>query len=257
MYGLTHSAVWRRKARRGPALIGWTVGVTAVVVAAQPAWPPFLPGRDRISPDIAAAGEHVWNQPTLQRSVRGPTVAAVPVGLYEAFIDAPDITAAAARHLGLARHEVRAVDTDTYEASDRDGARGRYRILVREPGHRVILSWGEHAGGLLGTVSGSALTELHFAARGGGVEQQLSAYVRIDDKLTARLARLLVPFLGFIADRKLAEGLVLCAQAASWAAARPDQFRAWLGTQPISQERRDVMLRQLREPARAAAAGAS
>lgn len=257
MYGLTRSPVKRRRARRGPALIGWTVGLTATVVAAQTAWPPFLPARDQIAPDIAAAVEHVWNQPTLQRSVRGPRVAAVPFGLYEAFIDAPDVTAAAARHLRLARHEVRAVDTDTYEASDRDGARGRYRILVREPGRRVILSWGEHAGGLLGTVSGSALTELHYAARAGGVEQQLSAYVRIDDEATARLARLLVPLFGFIADRKLAEGLVLCAQTTTWAAAHPEEFRTWLEAQPIARERRDVMLRHLREPARAAAAGAS
>jgi hypothetical protein len=228
-----------------------------MVVAAQTAWPPFLPARDQIAPDIAAAVAHVWNQPTLQRSVRGPMVAAVPLELYEAFIDAPDIAAAAARHLGLARHEVRAVDADTYEASDRDGARGRYRILVREPGRRVMLSWGEHTGGLLGTVSGSALTELHFAARPGGVEQQLSAYVRIDDELTARLARLLVPLFGFIADRKLAEGLVLCARTAAWAAAYPEEFRAWLEAQPIPPERRNAMLRHLREPARAAASGAS
>jgi hypothetical protein len=121
----------------------------------------------------------------------------------------------------------------------------------------VILSWGEHAGGLLGTVSGSALTELHFAARAGGVEQRLSAYVRIDDEMTARLARLLVPLFGFIADRKLAEGLVLCAQTATWAAAHPEELRAWLEAQPVTRERRDAMLRHLREPARAGITRAS
>jgi hypothetical protein len=75
MHGLTRSPVKRRKGRRGPAVIGWTVGVTAMVVAAQTAWPPFLPARSQISPDLAAAVEHVWQQPTLQRSVRGPVAA--------------------------------------------------------------------------------------------------------------------------------------------------------------------------------------
>jgi hypothetical protein len=69
--------------------------------------------------------------------------------------------------------------------------------------------------------------------------------------------RLLVPLFGFIADRKLAEGLVLCAQTATGAAAHPEEFRAWLEVQPVIRERRDAMLRHLREPARAAAAGAS
>lgn len=68
------------------------------------------------------------------------------------------LAAAAARHLGLAQYEVRRIDAQVYEADDHRGARGGYRVLVRQPGRHVILSWGRHTGGLLGTIRGQALT---------------------------------------------------------------------------------------------------
>src|SRR2546426_732635 len=97
--------------------------VIAALSASPPApsaWPPFLPPAASFSPDVAADVERVWSDPTLSRSVEGKGVA-VPVALYLAFIDSPDVTAAAARHLKLAKYEVRLQSDGVYAADDQGG----------------------------------------------------------------------------------------------------------------------------------------
>jgi hypothetical protein len=52
------------------------------------------------------------------------------VSFYLRFIDAPDMMAAAARHLGLTTYHVKVLGDDYYEADDgHGGARGVYRVL--------------------------------------------------------------------------------------------------------------------------------
>lgn len=215
----------------------------AVAIAA-PGWPPFLPGPDAMPTDMVVSIEHVWADPTLSRTVRGRP-AAVPFDVYAAFIDTPDVSAAAARFRKLARYQVRALGEDWYEADDHDGSRGVYRVLVRRPGRRVILSWGEHQSRLLGRVSGSALTVIDFTEQDGHVDQELAAYVRIDNSVAAALARLLVPLFGHVADRKLTEGFTVTAKVAEWAFARPDEFCEWLRREPLPDERRERVARVL------------
>lgn len=184
-----------------------------------------------------AAVEHVWLEPTLSRTVRGSTVRA-PYELYVAFVDAPDITAAAARFLKLARYEVEAIDDDWYRATDNEGSRGAYRVLLRRPGRRVMLSWGEHSSALLGVVSGSALTVFDFEPVDGGIDQALTAWVKIDNALAARVAKVLVAVFGYIADQKLSEGFRVTARVAEWAVARPEEFCDWLAREPLPASRR-------------------
>ncbi|PWU25216.1 MAG: hypothetical protein C5B48_02375 [Candidatus Rokuibacteriota bacterium] len=200
-------------------------------------WPPFLPSSVSFSSDVVSAVERTWTDRTLSRTVRGPSVPA-SFDLYSALVDAPDVTAAAARYRALSRDEVHRVGDDVFEASDKNGARGFYRVLVRERGRRVNYSWGEHSGSILGTIRGDALTVLTMEPDAGGVEQTLTAYVRIDNPFLGALARaLLVPF-GGLADRKLAEGLKVATRVAEWAASDPDDFCAWLDRAPVPHERR-------------------
>ena len=103
--------------------------------------------------DVAASVEQLWLAPTLTRTVEGDP-ARVPFELYLVFVDEPAVTAAAARHLGLARYEVEAIDGGWYRATDNDGASGVWRVLAREPTRRVVLSRGEHSGRLLGHIGG-------------------------------------------------------------------------------------------------------
>jgi hypothetical protein len=204
-------------------------------------WPPFLPARERFAPDVVAAVERVWLEPTLHRTVRGRP-ARVALDVYVAFVDAPDVTAAAARYRKLAPYVVEALGDDQYRADDRAGARGFYRVLLRVPERRVILSWGEHSGSLLGTISGTALTVLDLEPQGEAVDQTLTAQVQIDQGLAAALARVLVLVFGGLADRKLAEGFAVSAQVAEWAVERPAEFCEWLVREPLPSDRRERLL---------------
>src|SRR5213593_1415686 len=65
---------------------------------------------------------------TLRRTVNGRP-AHVPLDVYMAFLDTPEVTAAAARFRKVANFEIRAVDDDHYVASDGDGARGVAQVL--------------------------------------------------------------------------------------------------------------------------------
>jgi hypothetical protein len=232
----------RRKSSWAVVLV---VGMTTTAAAAAP-WPPFLPAADGLPPRIVQDVERIWHDPTLSRRVRGRR-ARVPFDVYTAFVDAPEVTAAAARRLKLADYDVKRLGDETYEADDHDGSAGRYRVLLRTPHRRVILSWGEHTGRFLGTVGGRALTVLDFAERDGAVDQRLTAYVLIDNVIAARLARVLVPVFGGLADRKLAEGFAVTARVAEWAIDRPSEFEAWAQATPLPRERRDAVLRALHD----------
>src|SRR3990172_534747 len=199
----------------GPALVLLVaLAAAAADEPAAPAWPPFLEPRGAFPEAVVVAVERVWREPTLARPGR-PRPTPVPFALFAALVDAPEVTAAAARHRARARWQVRALGDGRWEAEDGDGARGRYRVLRRDERRRIILSSGEHSSFLLGTITGSALTVLDLEPREDGVAQSLSAWVRIDNPVAAFLARVLITLFGGVADRKLAAGLRVTAATAS------------------------------------------
>jgi hypothetical protein len=179
-----------------------------------------------------------WTDPTFTRTVEGEPVP-VPLGTYLKFVDAPDLTAAAARHFGWAQYEVRRVGSGEYRADDGEGARGAYRVLVQESTRRVVLSWGSHSGAILGTIAGSALTVMDFQDRGGSTEQRLTARVVIDSRMAAAVTRVLVPLFGGVIDRKLTEGFRTTARVADWATRHPREFCRFVVEAPLSGGRRE------------------
>lgn len=213
------------------------MGLTALVASAPAAdWPGFLPPPEAYAPAEVFAIRRAWTDPTLHRVVEGPP-ASMPLASYLVLVDAPELTAAAARHLGIARYEVREVAPDWYEADDHDGSHGVYHVLVREDGRRVTLSWGSRRSALLGTIRGSALTAVEFLADGERTRQRLDTYVVIDNIVAAGLARALVVIFGHVADRKLAHGFEVTAKVAAWASEHPDEFCAWAAAQPADHAR--------------------
>jgi hypothetical protein len=198
--------------------------------SAPPDWPPFLRARAEYPAQIANAVRRLWIDATFTRTVSADP-APVPLSFYLRFVDAPDVTAAAARHLGLTTYHVRVLGDDWYEADDgHGGARGVYRVLVRDGGRRVLLSWGTHRGSILGTVRGSALTRLEFADDGGRSTQRLDVNVILDNGVAASIiTRPILRLFGWLVDRKLTEAFRTTAAAAAWAHAKPDDFCAWLG----------------------------
>lgn len=231
------------KAKNGglALLLLLTCSATVAAQAGDDRWPPFLGPTTAYPDDIVVTVERLWLAPTLTRTVRATPVR-VPFELYATLVDEPEVTAAAARHLGLARYEVTAIDDDWYRATDNDGARGVWRILAREPTRWVVLSRGEHSGRLLGRIGGSALTVIELEPGGEGVQPTLTAHVHIDNRVAAALARVLVTIFGHLADRKLSEGFRVTAAVAEWATGRPEEFCAWLNQQPIPAPRRARLL---------------
>jgi hypothetical protein len=201
-------------------------------------WPPFLGPPDTFPGSVVADVEHVWAAPTFHRAVRGRP-AHVPFDVYVAFVDTPDVTAAAARFRKLARYEVQSLGAGRYRADDHAGAQGVYQVLAREPTRRVILSQGEHTGSILGTITGSALTVLDLEPRDGAVDQQLIAYVKIDNAVAAALARVFILLFGHLADRELVKGFTVSAEVAEWAVSQPAAFCDWLQQEALPPDRRE------------------
>jgi len=201
-------------------------------------WPPLLGSREAFPPEVSTAVERVWIEPTLSRTINGPS-ARVPLDVYEAFVDTPEVTAAAARFRRIRTFDIHALDDDSYWGDDGDGARFVNRVLRREPRRRVLLSQGQLVNPLLGTINASALTVLDLEPQDGEVSPKLTAYMYIAKGGGATLARLLVPRFGFIADRKLGEGLRATSAVAEWAVERSGSFCDWLAHEPLSPVHRD------------------
>ena len=209
--------------------------------SAPPDWPPFLRAREEYPAQIAHAVRRLWIDATFTRTVSADP-APVPLSFYLRFVDAPDVTAAAARHLRLTTYDVRALRDGWYEVDDgHGGAQGVYRVLVREGGRRVLLSWGSHRRSILGAVGGSALTRLEFADDGGRATQRLAVNVIIDNAVAARITRPILLLFGWFVDRKLTEAFRTTAGAAAWAHAKPDEFCGWL-SRAFSGDRRAELL---------------
>src|SRR3989442_14497236 len=134
-------------------------------------------------------------QRTLSRAVSGRS-ARVPFDVYVAFMDTPEVTAAAARFRKLGSYEIQALDDDRYRANDGDGAQGVAQVLRREPRRSVILSQGQHTGPILGTIRGSALTVLDLEPRGEAEDSRLAPYDNIDNRVAAAAPGARVPGFG-------------------------------------------------------------
>ena len=197
------------------------------LAAAARDWPPFLRASEEYPAPIVSAVGRLWTEATFTRTVSSDP-APVPLAFYLRFVDTPDVTAAAARHLGLTTYDVKALGEDWYEVANGRTAHGFYRVLGRDGGRRVLVSWGTHRGSILGTVAGSALTRLEFTDDGGRAAQRLAVNVIIDHGIAAGLTRAIVPLFGWLVDRKLTEAFRTTAGAAAWAHARPAEFCAWL-----------------------------
>ena len=236
MSWLRHHA--QRLLAAGTVLLTLATGASGA--PAEP-WPTLLGAREAFPPEVSATVERLWMEPTLTRTVAGRS-ARVPFDVYVAFLDTPEVTASAARFRKLASFEIQALDDDRYRASDGNGASGIAQVLRRDPRRLVVLSRGEHTGPILGTISGSALTILNLETRGDVVNPTLTAYVYIDNRVAAALARTLITSFGFVADRQLGEGLRVTAEVAEWAVDRSGGFCEWLAREPLPSARRARIL---------------
>jgi len=194
-------------------------------------FPPFLAGTGEFPAEVRTEIISVWNDYTLMRVVEGRPARA-QLEIYRLFVDHPEVTAAASRHLGLAKYRVRPLGRDQFAAEDGEGAQGTYRVLLKDDRRRIVLSQGRYEGRIL-RVSGASLTILSFEPRAGEggvpeVSQRVETFVRIENQVAAFFARLLFPLFSGYADRKLIETFNVTAEVSEWAAQNPSAFCAWL-----------------------------
>ncbi len=204
------------------------------VAHAAEEFPPFLPGAGTFPPEVRAEILSVWKGHTLTRVVDGRPARA-PLEVYRLFVDHPDVTAGASRHLGLTKYRVQALGAERFAADDGEGATGTYRVLLQDERRRIMLARGSHEGRILGRIGGASLTILFFESRAGRdgvpeVAQRVETFVRIDNQVAAFFARVLLPFFSRYADRKIVEAFNVTAEVSQWAAREPAAFCAWLSS---------------------------
>lgn len=224
-----------------PAALALTLLLLAADAPAAP-FPPYLGPAEHWPADLRREITNIWAKRTVVRTVTGkPAVA--PLDLYELFIDLPETTSAAGQHLGAGGYRVVRLAPDHFEVADSEGAQGTYRVIVKRPGERVMLARVRRRARLLGEVRGATITRLTFAERRDDgkpvVTQRVETVARIDHRVAAIIARILLPLFPDYADRKIGEIFTIASRVASWSLEDPGAFCRWLGDQPDGAKHRE------------------
>jgi len=203
------------------------------LAAEEAAWPPFLPhSADKRTDD---AVEEIWKKRTFERKL-SPAPVGVPMDLYVALINAPEVVAAAANHLQMTAATLTIVADRTYEWRSPDGSQAMLRVLLSEPAQQVTLSQGQLAVHGL-TVRGSVLGNLKLSSGEGGVHSELATYVRIDNVILAWLTKALLALMPKTIDAELSKGFEITGAVARWVWQAPEEFCQWQETARFAPER--------------------
>lgn len=212
------------------------VPLIATLALADDGVPPFLGNPETLAPEVRGEVAAIWTRRTVTRTVTGQP-ARVPIELYQLVVDLPEVTAAAGEHLGAGRYRVARRGPDFFDVADAEGATGTYRVIVKRPGERVLLAHVHRRARLLGDVRGATITRLTFGESRDDdgrpvVTQRIETVARIDHRVAAFIARVLVPLFPGYADRKVAEVFTIAARVATWSVDDGPGFCRWLATQP-------------------------
>jgi hypothetical protein len=199
-------------------------------------FPPFITEPERLPPAVRREVSDIWKRRTVMRVARGESTR-VPLDLYTLFVDLPEVTAAAGRHLGVGAYQITRRGPDAYAVADSEGAHGDYRVIAKAPGQRVLVARLERTVRLLGDVRGAALTSVALSERRDDdgravVTQRVETVARIDHRVAAVVARILVPLFPSYADRKIGEVFHIAARVAEWSVDDPAEFCRWLAAEP-------------------------
>lgn len=246
----------RQRWRLATAVLIAVLAAATNVGAAAEDLPPWIPEPERLPLEIRAEISAIWKRRTIARTAAGQP-APVPIALYQLFVDAPEITAAAGLHLGVGKYRVTRQGADVYDVEDGDGARGQYRVIARNPIQRVVIAKIERTTRLIGHVRASSLSLLTLTPDIGTdgkpqIAQRVDNVVRIDHRVVALIAKLVLPLFPEYADRKIAEIFNVAAKVSAWGHEQPEAFCQWLAEQPDADRHRQTFGRELPACARTA-----
>jgi len=189
----------------------------------SPAWTRVvLSGLD---PEEAEQMRMVIEHSTLQKSVERFRFRSQPA-IFEFLLDHPDFAAAVARELRLARYRITPRSDGTYDAVDMQGIHGSFRPLYTAHGERVYSGVGSYQPSFFPSFSGHAVVRLRYQHRFDPeglpfVENRAEVYVRLDNRVAAFFARLLMPFLHGVVDHKVNQALTVAKRVSEQIAMNP------------------------------------
>ena len=193
------------------------------------AWASMGDGRvpfDRLSPPVQERLRDVTEHAVFEHTVRGLTFRShESVFLY--FLEHPDFAAAVARALGVAHYQVAARPDGTYWGDDARGAQGLIEVVYADPHKRVVLAQGTYDTKWLPTIRARVVLVLEFehhtAADGRTyVINDVTGYLRVDNRFLDALARLVGPIVVGAVDRKVARTCGIAAKVSERAYDDPE-----------------------------------
>lgn len=216
-------------------LLAWMVGLS--LAASENALVPF----SRLTSDDRQALAEIVRTPTLSREVRGLKFWSRKE-VYEYLLNHPDFAAAVARAFGLSEYQVvkdakvLRASGDSYWGTDGTGATGHFRVVYADEKKRVFFLDGTLNKKWLPTISARSVMVLIFEHKASGegsyVENDLYAYIKIDNTFVAYLVKLLRPIIGSMAHEKIEHILSVGATVSEMAYRDPAGFLKKLEESP-------------------------
>jgi len=241
-----------------------TACCAGVALIAAVGWASIGDGRvpfERLSPPVQERVRDVTDHAVFEHTVRGLTFRShESVFLY--FLDHPDFAAAVARALGVAHYQVAARPDGTYWGDDARGAQGIIEVVYADPHKRVVHAQGTYDTKWLPTIRARVVLVLEFehhtAADGRSyVTNDVTGYLRVDNRFLEALARLVGPIVIGAVDRKVARTCGIAAKVSERAYDDPDGFLEDLRKAPEVDRQRLAALAALLDRAGGAEPGAS
>lgn len=201
----------------------------------SPAWASVV--LSRLDPTEAEQMRMVIEHSTLQKSVERFRFRSQPA-IFEFLINHPDFAVAVARELRIARYQITPRSDGTYDAVDMQGIHGSFRPLYTAHGERVYGGVGSYRPRFLPSFSGHAVVRLRYQHRfdPGGlpvVENRAEVYVRLDNRIAAFFARLLLPFLQRVVDQKVNQALTVAKRVSEQITMNPTTVYYRLRQSPV------------------------
>ncbi len=189
----------------------------------SPAWASVM--LSRLDPTEAEQIRMVIEHSTLQKSVELFRFRSQPA-IFEFLLDHPDFAAAVARELRIARYRITPRSDGTYDAVDMQGIRGSFHPLYIAHGERVYGGVGSYRPRFFPSFSGRAVVRLRYQHRFDSeglpvVENHTEVYIRLDNRIAAFFARLLLPFLQRVVDQKVNQALTIAKRVSEQIAMNP------------------------------------
>ncbi len=234
---------------RAAAALGAGIAVVAAV-----AWASIGDGRvpfDRLAPSVQERVRDVTDHAVFEHTVRGLTFRShEPVYLY--FLNHPDFAAAVARALKVAQYRVAPRPDGTYWGDDARGAQGIIEVVYADPHKRVVLARGTYDTKWLPTIRARVVMVLEFehhtTADGRTyVTNDVTGFLRVDNRFLDALARLVGPIVVGAVDRKVARTCGVAAKVSERAYDDPEGFLEELRKAPEVDRQRLAELAALLE----------